>query len=150
MRGGSGPRQVWCELRTELRASNPYRPVPRIDYPQAPEMRANLLPRLGELLLEAKEHDRALLSGVDAEPTGVNMDRVASTMRTIDQLGEGRLAPSAGVDSISLRLNVDLSANVPPWNQHAGEACPWRPALQCTRPFAVPRREVHPGHSPDK
>jgi len=64
-------------------------------------LRATIMPRWGELLLEAKDHDRALVSVVAAEPAGVDMDRVAATMRTIDEIDDRRLTASAAVDTIS-------------------------------------------------
>jgi uncharacterized membrane protein YjjP (DUF1212 family) len=64
-------------------------------------IRASILPRWGELLLEANDHDRSLISGVEAEPVGVNMDRVASSMRTIEEIGDGRVASSAALDAVN-------------------------------------------------
>jgi uncharacterized membrane protein YjjP (DUF1212 family) len=60
-----------------------------------------IAPRWGELLLEAKEPGGKFVSAVEAEPAGVDMDRVASTMRTIEDIGDGRLASSAAADAIN-------------------------------------------------
>src|SRR6266849_6786831 len=55
---------------------------------------AKLMPRWGELQLQAEDKDTRLISAVAADPAGVDMDRVASTMRAIDEIGAGRLAPA--------------------------------------------------------
>ena len=46
-------------------------------------LRAEIMPRWGELQLEAQDGDARLISVVAADPTGVAMDRVASAMRAI-------------------------------------------------------------------
>ena len=50
-------------------------------------MRAKVLPRWGELQLQSEDKDAQLISLVAADPTGVDMDRVASAMRAIEELG---------------------------------------------------------------
>src|ERR1700682_3438048 len=62
-------------------------------------LRADLMPRWGELLL-CGEKDGGLIRQVAANPTGVDMDRVASTMRAIDDIEAGRLAPEAALKTI--------------------------------------------------
>jgi uncharacterized membrane protein YjjP (DUF1212 family) len=64
-------------------------------------LRAKLLPRWGELELQAEDGDAKIISAVEADPAGVDMDRVASTMRTIEDLGAGRLAPAAAIEAIA-------------------------------------------------
>jgi uncharacterized membrane protein YjjP (DUF1212 family) len=64
-------------------------------------LRAKLLPRWGELELQAEDGDAKLISAVEADPAGVDMDRVASTMRAIEGLGSGRLAPAAAIEAIA-------------------------------------------------
>src|SRR5271156_1698388 len=61
---------------------------------------AEILPRWGELVLRAEEGDTRLISAVAADPTGVDMDRVALTMRAIEDAGAGRLSPSAVNEAI--------------------------------------------------
>ncbi|HWO30381.1 MAG TPA: hypothetical protein VNO32_16425, partial [Candidatus Acidoferrum sp.] len=56
-------------------------------------LRAKILPRWGELQLQVEDGAARLSSGIAAEPTAVEMDRVAATMRAIENLGAGRLAP---------------------------------------------------------
>jgi len=64
-------------------------------------LRAKILPRWGELQVQAEDGEARLISGIEAEPTGVDMDRVASTMRTIEDLNIGRLAPSVAMSTIN-------------------------------------------------
>jgi len=60
-------------------------------------MRAEIMPLWGELQLKAQDSASGarLIAAVAANPTGVDMSRVASTMRTIGDLAAGRLAPAA-------------------------------------------------------
>ena len=59
------------------------------------------LPRWGELELQAKDKDGSLLSAIEAEPAGVDMDRVASTMQAIEDMVERRLTPTAATEKIN-------------------------------------------------
>ena len=61
--------------------------------------RAKIMPRWGELRLHAEDGDAKSICATAAEPTGVDMDRVAATMRAIAALGTGRLAPAAATES---------------------------------------------------
>src|SRR5271156_3366425 len=67
---------------------------------------AKIIPRWGELQLEAREGEARMISVVPADPTGVDMDRVASMMRLIEDFGAGRLAPAAARDAISAISHV--------------------------------------------
>jgi uncharacterized membrane protein YjjP (DUF1212 family) len=64
-------------------------------------LRAKILPRWGELQLQAEDGAARLISGIAAAPTGVEMDRVASTMLAIEDLRAGRLAPNAAMATIN-------------------------------------------------
>ena len=64
-------------------------------------LRAKIMPRWGELLLQAEDRDARLISAAAADPAGVDMDRVASTMRAIEELSGGRLVPAAAMEAIS-------------------------------------------------
>jgi uncharacterized membrane protein YjjP (DUF1212 family) len=64
-------------------------------------VRAKIIPRWGELQLEAHEGEARIISAVAAAPTGVEMDRVASIIRLIEDFGTGRLAPAAATEAIS-------------------------------------------------
>jgi uncharacterized membrane protein YjjP (DUF1212 family) len=63
-------------------------------------LRASIMPRWGELQLRTEEPDARLISAVAAEPAGVDMDRVVSTMRAIGDLDAGRLAPDGAMAAI--------------------------------------------------
>ena len=64
-------------------------------------LRTKILVHWGELQLHAENKDTRLISIVMASPTGVDMNRVASTMQAIGDLQAGRLAPSDAVGTIS-------------------------------------------------
>jgi uncharacterized membrane protein YjjP (DUF1212 family) len=64
-------------------------------------LRADLIPRWGELRLECEDNDGRLIAQVAADPTGVDMDRVASTVRAIEDVGAGRLVPQAAMAVIT-------------------------------------------------
>jgi uncharacterized membrane protein YjjP (DUF1212 family) len=61
-------------------------------------LRAKIMARWGELELLSEE-DARLISQVAAQPSGVDMDRVVSTMRAIDALASGELAPGAAMEA---------------------------------------------------
>lgn len=67
--------------------------------------RATLFPRWGELALRAEDATQdsgvELLSAVEAIPTGVDMHHVASTMRLVDAICEGRMPPQAAGEGIA-------------------------------------------------
>jgi len=75
-------------------------------------LRAKVMPRWGELQLQAEDRDARLISAVAADPTGVDMDRVASTVRTIEELGAGRLAPAAAMEAIT---KISKTPPAPTW-----------------------------------
>src|SRR6516162_4921279 len=69
---------------------------------------AELLPRWGELQLRA-ENDRATpTSYVAADPVGVDMDRVVSTMQTVADIEAGQLSPEEA------RKRIEVIAKAPP------------------------------------
>src|SRR2546430_2474551 len=72
------------------------------------DLRAAIIPRWGELELQAGDGDARLVSVKAADPTGVDMDRVASAMHAVDDLDTGRLAPSA------LRAAINVICQTPP------------------------------------
>src|SRR6202453_3883604 len=69
-------------------------------------LRAKILPRWGGLQLKANDKDGRLVSAVAVEPSGVNMNRVASTMRAVEELRDGRVAPGAAMKAISVISQV--------------------------------------------
>lgn len=62
-------------------------------------LRTTAFLRWGELLLEATDGTSQLFSVASARPGGVDMDRVASATRAIDDIGAGRLPPSAALET---------------------------------------------------
>ena len=63
-------------------------------------LRTTLIPHWGEIHLLATEGTTQLVSAVKAEPTGVDMERVVSTWRAIDDLRAGQLTPAPALDKI--------------------------------------------------
>ena len=63
--------------------------------------RATILPRWGELELQAEHTGGKFISAIEANPSGVDMDRVASTLRTVDELCEGRLELANAMEAIN-------------------------------------------------
>jgi uncharacterized membrane protein YjjP (DUF1212 family) len=60
-------------------------------------LRAKIIPRWGELHLQAEDKGASLFASIAADPAGVDMDRVAATMRAIEDIVAGRLAPDKAV-----------------------------------------------------
>jgi uncharacterized membrane protein YjjP (DUF1212 family) len=72
-------------------------------------LRANLMARWGELQLQSGGKDATLLP---ADPAGVDMDRVVSTMRVIGDVESGRLAPDAAMKAIDA---ISRAPPAPTW-----------------------------------
>jgi len=68
---------------------------------RALRLRTKIIPRWGELELQAEDKDVELSSQISADPTGVDMDRVASTMRAVEDVEAGRLALDAAAKAIA-------------------------------------------------
>jgi uncharacterized membrane protein YjjP (DUF1212 family) len=75
-------------------------------------LRANVTARWGELQLRCDRKDSTLLAQVAADPAGVDMDRVTSTMRALEGVESGRLAPDAATRAISM---ISLAPPAPAW-----------------------------------
>jgi uncharacterized membrane protein YjjP (DUF1212 family) len=71
-------------------------------------LRVAIVPRWGELEVVADSEDAALTVRAEAAPAGVEMERVASTMRVIEDIAVGRLAPDIA------RKTIDDLARLPP------------------------------------
>jgi uncharacterized membrane protein YjjP (DUF1212 family) len=63
-------------------------------------LRSRVIPRWGDLQL-LDESDAVIQAGVSADPTGVDMARVAATMRAIEDMDGGRLAPESAANTIN-------------------------------------------------
>ena len=68
--------------------------------------------RWGELELQIQDKQATVISVAEANPSGVDMDRVVSTMRIIEDLGAGRLAPAAALDTIN---SISKNPPAPTW-----------------------------------
>jgi uncharacterized membrane protein YjjB (DUF3815 family) len=66
--------------------------------------RAAIFPHWGELQLRTEGTDSKSISAIEGAPSGVDMDRVASTLQTVEDVCDGRLAPAdamAAIDRIT-------------------------------------------------
>ena len=75
-------------------------------------LQVKIMPRWGELQLEAREGETRLISVVAAEPTGVAMGRVAGAMRVVEKLCAGQLTYTAASGVIS---NISQAPPAPTW-----------------------------------
>src|SRR5262245_44986669 len=62
-------------------------------------LRSTVIPRWGELQSETTDGITEHFSVATASPTGVDMERVASATRAIDEIGAGKLAPTSALES---------------------------------------------------
>jgi uncharacterized membrane protein YjjP (DUF1212 family) len=74
-------------------------------------LHANVTARWGELQLQSDSESTAF-SQLPADPAGVDMDRVASTMRVIEDVEAGRLAPDAAMKAIGV---ISRAPPAPTW-----------------------------------
>ena len=75
-------------------------------------LKAELLPRWGELQLRSENDGVPQITYVEADPIGVDMDRVVSTMQTVADVETGRLSP----EQASKRIEAVAKAQpVPAW-----------------------------------
>jgi uncharacterized membrane protein YjjP (DUF1212 family) len=75
-------------------------------------LHAQVMPRWGELRLQSEDGDGRLICQVAADPTGVDMDRVASAARVIEELGADRLTPPAAAEAIAA---ISQAPPAPAW-----------------------------------
>jgi uncharacterized membrane protein YjjP (DUF1212 family) len=71
-------------------------------------IKAELLARWGELQLRAESGGAAPISYIAADPVGVDMDRVVSTMRAVADIEAGQLSPEQA------RKRIEAIAKAPP------------------------------------
>jgi uncharacterized membrane protein YjjP (DUF1212 family) len=64
-------------------------------------LQTTIVPRWGELALQSKDKGAELSSEIVADPSGVDMDRVASAMRAVDHVDAGRLSADAAAKTIA-------------------------------------------------
>ena len=75
-------------------------------------VRARIIPRWGTLQLQVEDGGARLVSSVAADPTGVDMDHVASAMQALEDLGAGRLAPAAAAKALGA---ISQAPPAPTW-----------------------------------
>lgn len=75
-------------------------------------LRTTIIPSWEDLQLQATDGRSRLVSLTAASPTGVDMERVSSAMRTIDDIGASRLAPSAALDTVK---GISEAPPAPTW-----------------------------------
>jgi uncharacterized membrane protein YjjP (DUF1212 family) len=75
-------------------------------------LRAKVMPRWGELQLQSDDENGRVISEMAADPTGVDMDRVASAARAIEEVGAGRLAPDGAAEAIAA---ISQAPAAPTW-----------------------------------
>ena len=63
--------------------------------------RATIFPHWGELEVQTEDTEGKSLSAIEASPFGVDMDRVASSLRTVEELCEGRLALANAMEAVN-------------------------------------------------
>jgi uncharacterized membrane protein YjjP (DUF1212 family) len=73
---------------------------------------ADLLPRWGELQLRQAGGGLTSISSVVADPTGVNMERVASSIQLITEIEAGRLSPDIAHERIAI---LEKARPAPTW-----------------------------------
>jgi uncharacterized membrane protein YjjP (DUF1212 family) len=64
-------------------------------------LRVRIFPRWGEIDLQTEDADSELTSQIGTDPTGVDMDRVTSTMRAVEGVESGRLSADAASKTIA-------------------------------------------------
>src|SRR6266436_6080556 len=74
-------------------------------------LRANVMARWGELQLQSDSETTPFCQAA-ADPAGVDMDRVASTMRAIEEVESGRLKPDAAMKAIGV---ISRTPPAPTW-----------------------------------
>jgi uncharacterized membrane protein YjjP (DUF1212 family) len=75
-------------------------------------IRVGIMPRWGELQLQAEDGDDRMSCFVAADPGGDNMARVVATMRVVDELARGKLTPAAATEAIGA---ISRIASSPTW-----------------------------------
>jgi len=63
--------------------------------------RTTIFPRWGELEVQTEGTNGKLVSTIEAAPSGVNMDRVASTLRVVEELCDGHLPPAEAMEAVA-------------------------------------------------
>jgi uncharacterized membrane protein YjjP (DUF1212 family) len=68
--------------------------------------RTTILLRWGALELQAEDADGRLISAIGADPSGVNIQRVVSTLHTVEEVCNGKLSPAYALEVINKVKNA--------------------------------------------
>ena len=74
--------------------------------------RATIFPHWGELEIQTEDTGGRFISAIEATPSGVDMDRVASTLQTVEELCDGRLDPASAMEAIK---RIAVAPPAPTW-----------------------------------
>ncbi len=74
--------------------------------------RATILPRWGELEIQTEDTEGKFIAAIEAAPSGVDMDRVASSLRTVEEWCDGRLPPANAMEEIK---RIEQAPPAPTW-----------------------------------
>ncbi len=74
--------------------------------------RATIFPRWAELKTQIENTNGKSISAIDASPSGVDMDRVASTLRTVKELCKGQLVPAGAMEAMN---RIEKLPPAPTW-----------------------------------
>jgi uncharacterized membrane protein YjjP (DUF1212 family) len=74
--------------------------------------RASIFPRWGELEIQTEDTGGKFISAIEATPSGVDMDRVASTLQAVEELCDGRLDPANAMEAIN---RIAVAPPAPTW-----------------------------------
>jgi uncharacterized membrane protein YjjP (DUF1212 family) len=75
-------------------------------------LRAQIMARWGELQLQSEGKEATGILQVAADPSSIDMDRVASTMQTVEQVESGRLPPDGAMKAIG---EISQAPPAPTW-----------------------------------
>ena len=75
-------------------------------------IQAQIIARWGQLQLQSKDGDERYIGVIAASPSGVDMDRVASAARAVDDIGVGRITPGIAMQTINA---ISKAPPVPIW-----------------------------------
>ncbi len=74
--------------------------------------RATIFPHWGELEIQTEDAGGKFISAIEATPSGVDMDRVASALQMVEELCDGRLDPANAMETIK---RIEVAPPAPTW-----------------------------------
>jgi uncharacterized membrane protein YjjP (DUF1212 family) len=76
------------------------------------ELRTIIFPRWGDLVLQTEDTEGKFISAIEAVPSGVDMDRVASTLQAVEEFCMGKLT---GADATNVIKRIADAPPLPTW-----------------------------------